>query len=781
MSSNPSIHAFEVNRMVLRKQVAYPMFSTANRTHSLADDPGAPHAEANLDLLRELSQQVPGLIFQFRRDPDGRSSVPYASDAVQDIYELTPQQVKADVRTVLARVHPQDVAAMERSVTESAENLTVWQYEYRVVLPGKGLRWLEGVAKPQRLPSGSIIWHGFIQDITDRKAIKAQLQEATDQAQAANRAKDQFLANMTHELRTPIHGVQGMLQLLQRTPLSEAQSMHVSCAIASAREMQGIVDNLLNCRQSPPTAPQLQAQACDLSLLAASVRTDLALDWQAKGLEFQTVVDRDIPRYLLADPTLVRQVLQNLCANAIKFTSRGEVTLAIELVGRRDHAVLLEFSVQDTGMGIASQDQRRIFEAFSQVDVSATRRHSGVGLGLTRSQQVVTLMGGEIQVDSRVGEGSRFHFQIALPLLESAPMAPPVEPAPLTLSSKPLEGLRILLVEDNKTNQLLARLLLIGDGAIVTVADHGEQAVQAVAQADPPFDLVLMDLQMPVMDGFEATRAIRANVGSQTLPIVALTANTLDADVVACKEAGMTDHVGKPFDYDELVQVLLKHTRGTASEAAVNTTTPDSTEAIDCAAALKRLGGSRALYLEAIQGFTQDMSTFPDALQPGGRASEGPQAARALHTLKGLANTVGANKLARHAADLEVQILQGLSPNNRPDAVQPLLASLSSTLAALSVVAQRLSTEITTTSSLSAAQPPQIVAETLHSDLQALHAFLTRDDMESLKVYARIRLKCHTQPHPGCDADFDALDAAMSHLDFVSAATLCETLLQEFA
>jgi CheY-like chemotaxis protein len=250
-----------------------------------------------------------------------------------------------------------------------------------------------------------------------------------------------------------------------------------------------------------------------------------------------------------------------LGGNAIKFTSQGEVVLRVRQVENSATDTVLEFAMQDSGIGIALENQAHIFSGFSQAEASTTRRFGGTGLGLSISSRLVVLLGGALQLNSVPGQGSTFYFQIRFPLAS----LPQVEPPPSVAAGavapervKRLQGLRVLVVEDNKINQMVARGLLSKEGADITMADNGQLGVQAVAAAQPPFDAVLMDVQMPVMDGYAATRAIRQELGLTALPIIAMTANAMASDRAACLEAGMNDHVGKPFELDHLVATLLR-------------------------------------------------------------------------------------------------------------------------------------------------------------------------------------------------------------------------------
>jgi CheY-like chemotaxis protein len=259
----------------------------------------------------------------------------------------------------------------------------------------------------------------------------------------------------------------------------------------------------------------------------------------------------------------LKQVLINLCGNAVKFTERGRVELSVQLVDTRAGQVMLKFAVQDNGIGIAPENQARIFNGFTQAEASTTRRFGGTGLGLAISQKLIDLMGGRLELQSALGQGSCFYFTVALTVAADVAGAPKVHVADSKTRDANLPilaGLRVLVAEDNFVNQQIARELLEGEGASVAVANHGQEALDLLEAADAVFDVVLMDMQMPVMDGLTATRVIRTRWSATALPIVAMTANAMDSDRQACLEAGMNEHVGKPFNMAHLVRVLLQVT-----------------------------------------------------------------------------------------------------------------------------------------------------------------------------------------------------------------------------
>jgi len=400
------------------------------------------------------------------------------------------------------------------------------------------------------------------------------LVSARDKAMEGSRAKSEFLANMSHEIRTPMNGIIGMTDILGDTPLSDEQQEFLRTVRVSADSLLAILNDILDFSKIESHGLTLEALSFPLASCVDDAIKSLTGQAQGKGLELQLEIDATLPTALVGDPLRLRQVLVNLLGNAIKFTSRGHIRVEVRPepgAPASDGRRLLRFSVSDTGIGVAPEHQAAIFEAFRQADGSTTRRYGGTGLGLTICQSLVAMMGGRIWVESHVGQGSTFHFTAGFG--ESRGAAVPRRSGHARRVSAPagIAPRRVLLAEDNAVNQMVAVGLLTRRGHDVTVVANGRDAVDALARE--PFDLVLMDLQMPVMGGLDATAAIRKQeLGSgRRTPVIAMTAHAMRGDRERCLAGDMDGYLSKPIDKDALFAAVERTGEFTAGLAETST------------------------------------------------------------------------------------------------------------------------------------------------------------------------------------------------------------------
>ncbi len=393
-------------------------------------------------------------------------------------------------------------------------------------------------------------------EIEQRKRIEKELQKAKEVAEAASKTKSEFLANMSHEIRTPMNGVLGTLQLLQGSELTESQRQYVDIAYSSGESLLSLLNDILDFSKIEAGKLELELIPFDLHRLSNELTVLLKQKADERNVDLKAVMDEQVPAVIKGDPVRIRQILVNLMTNAIKFTEKGTVTINAKVIEKKQEMVRIRIEVNDTGIGIAEENQRKLFNSFTQADGSTTRKYGGTGLGLAIVRQLVTMMRGRLGVDSEEGKGSCFWVEIAFEIPEIG--IDKNKPAAVKVVEI-LEG-KVLLVEDNPVNQIVATKMLEKVGLSFEVVNNGEEAVQRLKQQHD-FDLVLMDCQMPVMDGYEATRALREyeeEIDRGHLPVIAMTANAMEGDKDKCLQAGMDDYVSKPVNQQALKDTLAK-------------------------------------------------------------------------------------------------------------------------------------------------------------------------------------------------------------------------------
>ena len=413
-------------------------------------------------------------------------------------------------------------------------------------------------ARLMPLPGGEGVV-SVVRDISDQKALERAREAAQHTAEALARQRSEFLANVSHEIRTPLNGILGFAQLGLARAENPASSAHFEHILSSGKLLMGVINDVLDYSKIDAERLRLESIPVDLAQLLESTVDLVREAARAKGLQLAVTFAPDLPLWGLADPLRLQQILANLLSNALKFTHKGQIDVFAGL----EHGRLL-VQVRDTGIGITPEQESLLFAPFLQADASTTRRYGGTGLGLAISQRLAGLMGGALSVESRPGEGSLFSLRVpwvptaspepSLPLA-APPEAPALARQPRENAQQPLQGLAILVAEDNAVNQMVIEQLLRSAGADVVLAENGRLAVEAVASEPARFDAVLMDVQMPEMDGFEAARRIKAL--APALPIIGQTAYALPAERARCLESGMVAHISKPSEHAALLELLL--------------------------------------------------------------------------------------------------------------------------------------------------------------------------------------------------------------------------------
>jgi len=613
------------------------------------------------------------------------------------------------------------------------------------------------IITPLRQPDGTISHYVAVkEDVTEKKHLgeeldrhrhhleklvaerTAQLEFALDKAESAGRSRAAFLANMSHEIRTPMNAILGMTYLMRRGEVTPKQNEQLDRIEQASRLLLGLINDILDL--SKVEAGKLQIESVPVAVAGIPPNIASMLDQTARDKGLQLIVEtQPLPDNLQGDPTRLTQALLNLASNAIKFTQRGQVTLRCRLISEDAQGALIRFEVEDTGIGIAPAMIPRLFTAFEQADSSTTRRYGGSGLGLAITRHIAELMGGDVGVDSTPGKGSTFWFTARLAKGDGTVIAAAVQDKRNHNAEAALarhhHGTRVLLVEDDPINQEVAAGLLENAGLVVELADNGAIAVRLIASGKE-YSLILMDMQMPVLDGVEATRQIRRHANGATIPILAMTANAFAEDRKRCMDAGMNDFITKPAAPDALFDTLLRWLPDTAIPGSMSPAVPEhaaadapmpalpeqlaSLDGPELQRALRLMNGHVDRYVQLLRDFSErhqgDLARIEALL-----ANDQREDARKLaHGIKGAAGTLGLARLASAATELDAVLRHG----QEAPLLAPLLATLGEALKTLQTAVASLPVGTTPTAAPAHAAPAEI-----SKLLERMESLLAADDI----------------------------------------------------
>ena len=562
-------------------------------------------AEEALRVSEEKLQKIvlssPVIIEIFVQRADGSAYFEYLSPVYEEIHELKVAQVLQNPQLCFEQIHPEDLANFWEAVGINIETLSTLRYEWRIITPSGKIKWLHANLRSERRANGDTAWYGIVSDVSDRKQMEIALAQAKELAESANRAKSEFLANMSHEIRTPMNGVLGMAQLLAATPLRADQKDFVKIILDSGDALLTVINDILDFSKIESGNLQLEQKEFNFEDTMNAVCNLLSKQAFDKNINLQCHVNSMTPTTVIGDSSRLRQILLNLIGNAIKFTEQGYISISYNRKFIAANIYEFRFAIADTGIGIDCDRIDKLFRPFTQADASINRQFGGTGLGLAISMRLVELMGGTIWVESRgaVGgkppsdwvirsnsntQGATFHFTLTLPIIAAISTVESVDKLGSTRSNTNKISfeqfpIKILIVEDNMLNQKIIVLMLQKLGCQADVVNNGSECVAIITsqESNPVYDLIFMDVQMPVMDGLTATRVIRQSLSSPTQPwIIALTADALPADYEACISAGMNDFVSKPINIKELERSLLKYIKDIDTPRTEVTGIPDS-------------------------------------------------------------------------------------------------------------------------------------------------------------------------------------------------------------
>jgi len=592
--------------------------------------------EESEENFRMMSENNPVLLW--KAGPDGKRN--YFNQTFYEYTGLTEAQSIDD--GWIEAVHPDDRARYFEIYEKSFQKRIPYRAEFRLRHFDGYYRWVLGVARPRYASSGEFLGYmGSTIDIHSQKEMMKVLEQTTQKALLSEKAERKFVTNMSHEIRTPITGILGMADLMSELKMPPEAKDYLTDIQISAKNLLELVNNVLDFSKIQSGKMSVELAAFDLHEKINEVVKPFYFFANQRKMELNVQIAPEAPRYIRSSPAKIGQVLTNFLGNAHKFTHQGSVTLAVDLIQKTAEEATLKFSVKDSGIGIARDRLVEIFQPFVQGDSSVTRKYGGTGLGLTICKEFVENLKGEIGVDSVEGSGSDFWFVIPVEIVSEKEIMAREEVAIASDKDKTQQKARLLLVEDNLINQKIAVKILQGRGHQVEVANDGAEAIKKLKESQ--FDLVLMDCQMPIMDGYQATKEIREKLHSE-IPVIAMTAHALKGDREKCLAAGMNDYLTKPLDKEQLFQTIEQWLEQ-------KKTKPEDLMSSRLQMLEKEHGAD--LLKELIELFLTDYSPKMTALEKAARTGDVNQVKYFAHLFRSGSANLGAQRLAELCLALE--------------------------------------------------------------------------------------------------------------------------------
>ncbi len=487
------------------------------------------------------------MIYQVISDKNGKRKFTYLSDSVKKLYGSTPEEIMANPMLIYDKIYSEDKERVIKEEAKAMEELKTFKTELRIINPDETIRWVTLVSTPTLMPNEEIWWDGIEFVITEKKLIEEELINAKEEAERANRAKSEFLANMSHEIRTPMNGIIGIAQLLCYTQLDKEQKNYVENINISANNLLSIVNDILDISKIESGKIELEISEFEIEKMVDSIIKVVMYSAHSKQNEIVCDIDSTLSEFFEGDEGKLKQVLLNVINNAVKFTENGTILISVKKISENRIETEVEFKILDTGIGIAPEIQGKLFQPFTQGDQSYTKKYQGTGLGLAISKRLVEIMGGKIEFESEINMGTT--FTIKLLLKKSRRNIHNIQDLDFNI-----ESLKMLFIDDNVLNREITAKMLEEKGAAIKTAESGKEGIELL-KTGWKFDLILLDVSMPEMDGFETARVIKKELEID-IPILMFTSVDIRDSIERMKEYGVADYIIKPARRNELIHKI---------------------------------------------------------------------------------------------------------------------------------------------------------------------------------------------------------------------------------